>query len=262
MKQTFKIATIIAALALPVLAIAGQGRGAALKDAEKEDEKAPTPELDLQAEAKANEEEVQKELARAYFAIADYDSSAWISYREARDSLEIDRARFHVYDADLDGQITVEEYIFVSLETFKIYSAFKAPIPNPDDPTALSRLQALSDQMEADALAAEEDSYLPAEASSVQELFGRVIQRVQHEHSAPRPNQIVGPVYSFRRLDQKNTGYVTRKDMEDMLLGAGIDIRPNSILAALDMNGDNAISKEEFRVAMGDHPLEFDPYSK
>ena len=35
-----------------------------------------------------------------------------------------------------------------------------------------------------------------------------------------------------------------------LLLGSGLDVRPNALIASLDLDGDNAISEEEFLLSM------------
>ena len=254
MKRITTTLLVLAAGSLPVLALANQSRGGAPQSPPAQKPPAQKPSPDLEAQRKAEQEKKQTELARSYFSIADYDSNGWVSYREARSSLEIDRSRFHVYDANLDGQITVDEYIFVSLETFRRLGAFKAPIPNPDDPTAASRLEAIGLTLEGEEVPDETGGYQPAQAESILELFGRVKSRVRRENSAPEPDQIVGPVPSFRRLDFDNNGAIGRNDLDLLLLGAGLDMRPNALIASLDTDGDGSISEAEFAESMGGAP--------
>lgn len=246
MKLSTTSLCLAALVALPAFAFTNQGRGN-----QGGQSTPPTGgEEELQRQAKAAQERKQEELAATYFSIADYDGDGWISFREARTSLEIDRPRFLVYDADQDGQMTLAEYTLVSLETYRRYGAFKAPVPDPDDPNAASLLEALNAENEAEAET--EAEYVPAEASTVAELFGRVTPRVRREHTAPEPDQLVGPVFPFRRLDYDNDGGIGRDDLDVLLLGAGLDARPAALIASLDLDGDQEISEAEFRIAMGD----------
>lgn len=47
---------------------------------------------------------------RAHFATCDRDSNGWIAFREARESLGLDRAAYAEFDADRDGRIVLEEF--------------------------------------------------------------------------------------------------------------------------------------------------------
>jgi Ca2+-binding EF-hand superfamily protein len=47
---------------------------------------------------------------RAYFATCDRDSNGWIAFREARDSLGLDREAYAAVDVDRDGRIVLEEF--------------------------------------------------------------------------------------------------------------------------------------------------------
>lgn len=51
-----------------------------------------------------------EDLGAQYFELADYDANGWISFREAEESMGIDRAGFGLYDADVDGRITAGEF--------------------------------------------------------------------------------------------------------------------------------------------------------
>jgi hypothetical protein len=246
MKTTYSLACLAAAsLALPVLTIAAQSRGGDSRER-------TSTEAELQRQAQAEQERKQVEIAATYFKVADYDGNNWISFREARTGLEIDRPRFLVYDADQDGQITLDEYTLVSIETYRRYGVFKAPIPNPDDPDAASLLESI-DATSGDSTD-EELEYIPAEADSVLELFGMMTPRVQRQHTTPEPDQIVGPVFPFRRLDYDGSGAISPDDLNALALGSGLDVRTAALIAAFDLNQDQEVSEEEFLVAMGYAP--------
>jgi len=235
----------LALLTLPALAaLPQQGRGGALRQAA--DGRAAQ-------DARTQAEEENRKLAETYFEIADYDKNGWISFREARDSLDIDRNRYLVYDADLDGRVTVEEYSKISLETARRYGVFKAPRPDPNDPEAQALLESLLDGEEAEPEEEELEPF-PTDAGNVLELFGRVRPRVIRDNAVPEPEQLVGPVPSFHRLDYDWDGGISRADLSLLLTGAGIDVRPSAIIAAIDMDGDGALSAEEFYASMGDTP--------
>jgi len=50
------------------------------------------------------------ELERRYFETCDHDGNGWVSFREARHSLEILRPEYFLYDVDRDGRIQREEF--------------------------------------------------------------------------------------------------------------------------------------------------------
>ena len=227
----------------------GAGRGAT------DDGTSPAPSsIDEEAARKIRAEELREDrvaarkLAISYFPIADYDANEWISFREAQLSLGVERERFGVYDKDTDGRITLEEWVAVSLESHKKFGTFKPPVPNPRDPEAL----ALSEALAAGLLEGEApvEEFVPLEADSVMELFGAVTPRIVLENSAPAPDQIVGPIFSFRRLDFDADGGISRDDLGILLLGSGLDMRPNALLASLDTDGDGTISSVEFHDSM------------
>lgn len=244
----------VLALAAPALTLPIASRGAAAKAqarGETASQDQSSAELELQRQAKAEQERKQKELASTYFKLADYDGNGWISFREARTSLDVDRTRFYVYDADQDGQVTLDEYTLVSLETYRRYGAFKAPIPDPDDPNAATLLERLAAEA-AEELAASDPGYVPARADSINELFGQLIPRVRRANTVPEPDQLIGPVFPFRRLDYNDDGLIGRDDLDVLLLGAGIEVRHNALIASFDKDGDHKISEAEFFAAMGD----------
>ncbi len=64
-----------------------------------------------------------------YFRIADYDSSGWISFEEARESLVLDRQTYQIYDSNIDGRISQEEFEDRYLESIRLTGGFRPPIP-------------------------------------------------------------------------------------------------------------------------------------
>lgn len=47
---------------------------------------------------------------REYFSIADYDGNGWVSFREARESMSLDRLTYGGFDSDGDGRVRPEEF--------------------------------------------------------------------------------------------------------------------------------------------------------
>jgi Ca2+-binding EF-hand superfamily protein len=74
-----------------------------------------------------------RNLQKPIFETADYDRSGWISFREARESLEIDRGEFALYDRDRDGRIGAREFIARYDEVVAAAGAFRLPKPRSDE---------------------------------------------------------------------------------------------------------------------------------
>ena len=196
-------------------------------------------------------EAVQVRLAEQYFAIADRDGNGWISFREAQEALEIDKPRFLVHDQDRDGRVTVEEYTAVCIASWRRYGAFPPPKPAAADPDAVARAQAeLNGENEAEAEPG--DVGPTVSASSIGELFGRPQPRALREGSRPEPDRIPGPVSSFRRVDHDGDGAISAGDLDRLLFGSGIEMRPAALIATIDTDGDGRISEAEFFASMQD----------
>ena len=67
------------------------------------------PLLGLWRAAPQQQGDVSEEV-RSYFVICDRDGNGWISFREARDSLGLDRDAFAAFDRDRDGRIDLAEF--------------------------------------------------------------------------------------------------------------------------------------------------------
>jgi Ca2+-binding EF-hand superfamily protein len=85
---------------------------------------------------------------------------------------------------------------------------------------------------------------------SIDELFGALVPR-KGGGTAPEPPKIIGPVSSFRRLDIDGDGRVTREELSELQRPWVLNIQSSAVLAALDADGDGAISDAEFWAAMG-----------
>jgi hypothetical protein len=230
----------------PPLLTAQQGRGASLREEQASE---PTPGASRSEEARDLEEKEQSQLAAKAFKIADYDNNGWISFLEAKTCLEVDKPRFLVYDENRDGGVTVDEYVAISLGSWRRLGSFKMPLANPDDPRSAALLDDLFGGE-----ATDDYEYIPAEADSVLELFGQAVPRVLRENSVPEPDQIIGPVPPYRRVNYDNEGGISAEDLRVLLRGSSLHERPNSLLAILDTDGDGEISEAEFMDSMRSKP--------
>jgi Ca2+-binding EF-hand superfamily protein len=86
---------------------------------------------------------------------------------------------------------------------------------------------------------------------SIDELFGKLTPRSSAAGAPAQPPHIGGPVGSFRRLDLDGDGHVTLEELNELQRPFVLPVRPASVLAALDTDGDGTISAAEFRAAMG-----------
>lgn len=81
-------------------------------------------------------------LEREYFAICDHDADGWISYREAKVSLQTTRAEYKVYDTNWDGRVTPEEFGARYLAVVGVTGVFPKPKPGEDLTLAITRTPA------------------------------------------------------------------------------------------------------------------------
>lgn len=58
----------------------------------------------------AAQDALDRELLRSYFAVCDADGNGWLSFRECRDSLSLDRAAFASFDSNVDYRVDPEEF--------------------------------------------------------------------------------------------------------------------------------------------------------
>ncbi len=241
MKTLRSALTVALALGLPTAAWSLQGRGS----------RGPAPAAPDARAGVDEAEAAQRRLAAQYFEIADRDGNGWISFREAAEALEIDKPRYLVHDRDRDGRVTLEEYTTVCLESWRRYGAFPPPKPDPNDPGAVARAEALAAEVES---ASETDPAPEAAptATSIKELFGAPRPRAVREGSRPEPDRIVGPVPSFRRVDHDDDGAISQDDLERLLFGSGIEMRPAALIATIDADGDGRVTEAEFFASMRD----------
>ncbi|MBM3989699.1 MAG: hypothetical protein FJ298_01695 [Planctomycetes bacterium] len=70
-----------------------------------------------------------RNLQRPVFQGIDYDESGWLSYREMRDAIDVDRREFALYDRDHDGGVTSREFMVRYDELVERSGVF--PLPRP-----------------------------------------------------------------------------------------------------------------------------------
>ncbi|HVS18765.1 MAG TPA: hypothetical protein VMT18_09215 [Planctomycetota bacterium] len=75
------------------------------------------------------QDSVDRELLRTYFATCDTDGNGWLSFRECRDSLALDRAAFASFDNDVDYRVTREEFELNYVEVTRRVGSLQVPVP-------------------------------------------------------------------------------------------------------------------------------------
>ena len=73
-------------------------------------------------------------LEEPFFKVCDYDGNDWISLREARSSLGIERAEYSVYDTDVDGRVRPGEFGERFRDLIDRTGGFRPPVPDGDGP--------------------------------------------------------------------------------------------------------------------------------
>jgi len=74
-----------------------------------------------------------RNLQRPVFLGIDYDESGWLSYREMRDAIDVDRPEFALYDRDHDGRVTSREFMLRYDEIVERSGMFPLPRPRPEN---------------------------------------------------------------------------------------------------------------------------------
>ena len=183
------------------------------------------------------------ELGAAYFNIADYNGDGWISYREGRESLSLDRDRFARIDTDSDGRIDAREFQELFEMTVRKVGEFPPPKPDPEGgPVELPEFDSAAFARGAD--------FQPA--ASVEELFGRSELRTLEDGATRQPPFIAGPIPHFRRLDLDLDGEITNTDLDELLRPMQVQTRIRAVIAIMDTDESGGISRAEFDAAMAD----------
>lgn len=183
------------------------------------------------------------ELGKTYFGIADYNGDEWISYREGKASLGLDRDRFARVDRDRDGRVDWPE--FQELFTITIRSVGDFPSPKPDPSGGPVEIP----EFDSDALDGDAD-FEPAE--SIVELFGTAVPREEEDAAVRRPARIAGPIPHFRRLDLDLDGEITEADLDALLRPMQVSTRLSAVIAIMDRDESGGVTRAEFDAMMSD----------
>lgn len=155
------------------------------------------------------------------------------------------------YDANVDGRLSGLELTqagkslgFVGLSGPAILTLIDTDQSGFAEPAELAAVLKQLGLMTAAGTAPE-----PPKAKSIEELFGHTEPRVIMPGSTPRPPVITGPVRPFRRLDINDDGVIQIKDLTDLSVSAHPRVSPHAVVATLDLDGDGALSPDEFAAA-------------
>jgi Ca2+-binding EF-hand superfamily protein len=260
----------------------------------------------LAAPAARPQDAIDRELLKGYFATCDADGNGWLSFRECRDSLSLDRAGFAEFDRDLDLRVSVEEfeanYDLVARRAGAILVPVAADRAKLDPPRSSKSILATFDRNGDGALQKSElaalfeahgrkdlpidtaldnldvdgnDSLSGAELErasrllvslstsarpsgdpaalygSLDQLFGRVVERPAAIDASRQPPLIVGPVLPFRRLDLDADGGIEIDDLYRLMTPVTPSFSIGAIHAGLDPDEDGRIDRAELALALG-----------
>ena len=88
------------------------------------------------------------------------------------------------------------------------------------------------------------------DGSNFEDLYRPARGPEKPSNLATGPPRLHGPLSHFRRLDLWNDGYIDENDLRQLIAPARVEVRVAAILSALDTDGDNRLSEDEFRTAL------------
>lgn len=258
------------------------------------------------APAAEPQDAIDRELIKGYFTTCDTDGNGWLSYRECRDSLSLDRAGFAEFDRDLDLRVDAAEFeasfdgvsrragaILVPVAAgktrlepprdsrsilatfdrngdgalqkselpalFEAYGRKELPIDTAmdnldvdgNDSLSGAELERASRVLHSLSGAARPAGDLAALYGSLDQLFGRVVERPAAIDASRQPPLIVGPVLPFRRLDLDADGGIEIDDLYRLMTPVTPSFSVGAIHAGLDANEDGRIDRLELAAALG-----------
>lgn len=85
---------------------------------------------------------------------------------------------------------------------------------------------------------------------AAEETFFEMTERSGGLDATSLPPRVAGPVMHFRRLDLDGDGFVTTTELHELQAPLTLSVRVTAVLAALDADEDNRISRKEFASAL------------
>lgn len=164
----------------------------------------------------------------------------------------------NAYDKDLNGALSLAELeaVFADYE-----------VPDVDPTLALSQLDSNgSGRLELgeigflttllDTLRTSPVHLFGVEGTTLEGLFGTPIERPAGLGQVPMPPRIPGPVRPFTRLDLDRDGGITVEDLQQLEFPMALPVRPATVIASLDGDGDGRLDPDELARALGGSPSE------
>jgi Ca2+-binding EF-hand superfamily protein len=158
------------------------------------------------------------------------------------------------YDVDKSGGLGARELTTMFTEQqlrISLQVVLSQLDPNETGELELFELVPLASMIETQLIVPLDE--LPAERRQrIEDIMRDVRPREMASLGATLAPQLSGPMTHFRRLDLNGDGLIEADDLKGLASPARIDVRASAVLAALDRDGDGALSPTEFRAALGD----------
>lgn len=159
----------------------------------------------------------------------------------------------NAYDRDLNGALDLAELelLLVDYEAPDVAAdlALSQLDVNASGRLELGEIEFLTDLL--DSLRTSPVHLYGAEATTLEGLFGVPIERPGGFGQVPMPPRISGPVRPFTRLDLDRNGGITVEDLTELEFPMSLPVRPATVIASLDRDGDGALDADELAAALG-----------